>query len=168
MIWAFNKANSSEKRNQLVESLKDGFSRFGWPQLDEHNLSLENNWSENHPKQQFLLQIKPNDWIVHINTPEYGECVAVKVIGTYLFDGGIQTEDGVDFRHAIPVDPKTVTIFKRNNNRIVPTVNLTPRSRYQRIYAEKDFLESINRINNDESIGDYHIKGGKPPAFKSE
>ena len=78
-VWAFNKSNNQEARDLIYKSVKSGKSRFGWSTKAENNLKLKDNWSEDHSKQLFLLQIKPDDWIVHINTPSYGKCIAAKV-----------------------------------------------------------------------------------------
>ncbi len=64
-IWAFNRADDEDARKQVYQSLLHGKSRFGWSQKKEHNLKLKENWTNWHPKQLFLLQVKPNDWIVH-------------------------------------------------------------------------------------------------------
>ena len=69
MIWAFNKVDEDYQRKIYSLFKERGESRFGWSYKEEHNLLLKNNWTDEHSKQLFLLQIKPNDWIVHINTP---------------------------------------------------------------------------------------------------
>jgi hypothetical protein len=165
MIWAFNQANSDKKKELLVQSIRGGKSRFGWSQLDTHNLLLPDNWTDNHSKQIFLLEIQAGDWIVHINTPSYGKCIAGKAAASYQFDEGLLTEDGQDFRHCIPVDPNTVIEFDRNDQNILPSVNLRPRQRYHRIYEEADFLRSIENLRKgavtlDEGVlrSEVHIK----------
>lgn len=162
-IWAFSKVDESENRSLVFESIRRGKSRFGWSQKEEHNLFLEK-WSEWHSKQQFLLEIKPDDWIVHINTPKWGQCTAVKVIGSYEFDEGFQSTHGIDFRHAIPVDIETICVFERRDDNVLPSVNLRPRSRYHRVYEEQDFHQSIANLKDNkidlskDTKGEFYLK----------
>ncbi|WP_023604661.1 restriction endonuclease [Aliivibrio logei] len=163
-IWAFSKVDDLENRTLVYESILKGKSRFGWSQKDEHNLSLKNSRSEWHSKQQFLLDIQPDDWIVHINTPKWGECTAVKVIGSYAFDQGLQSTHGIDFRHVIPVEKESVCVFSRRDDNILPSVNLRPRARYHRVYEEQDFHQSMANLKNNsvnlsrESKGEFYLK----------
>jgi restriction endonuclease Mrr len=151
-VWAFNRVddlNVDSDRVLIYESVKNGKSRFGWSYKDEHNL-LGETWSDCHSKQLFLLQIEVGDWIVHINTPSWGKCVAAQVSAKYAFDEGLKCRNGqIDFRHVIEVDKNSVIEFERRNKNILPAVNLNPRQRYHRIYAAKDFLESIENIKQD-------------------
>ncbi|WP_017629619.1 restriction endonuclease, partial [Vibrio sp. 624788] len=168
----FSKVDDSTNRSLVFESIRNGKSRFGWSQRDEHNLLLEQ-WSDWHSKQQFLLEIQPNDWIVHINTPEWGQCTAVKVVGTYEFDEGVKSTHGTDFRHSIPVDSTTICVFSRRNDNVLPSVNLRPRSRYHRVYEEQDFHQSITNLRNNsvdlsrESKGEFYLKE-KTKAYLAE
>ncbi len=164
-VWAFNKVDNKDARNLVYQSLKNGKSRFGWSQKDEHNLKLKDNWSDWHSKQLFLLQIKKGDWIVHINTPTWGKCVAVRVLEEYDFDEGLECPFGFDFRHVFLVEKESFIEFDRKDENVLPSVNLFPRGRYQRIKAEKDFKSSINnlknrsvKLDNGESRGEFHLK----------
>jgi len=164
-IWAFNKVDDADERQLIYQSIKSGKSRFGWSQKDEHNLKLKDNWTDWHSKQLFLLQVQPGDWIVHINTPTYGRCIAAQVLTEYDFDDGLQCSLKVDFRHHFNVDKETVIEFDRNDQNILPSVNLKPRQRYHRIYAVEDFLKSIENLktnavelNDGESKEDFHLK----------
>ena len=173
-IWAFNKIDGEKERNLLYQSIKSGISRFGWSQEDKHNLKLKNNWTDWHSKQLFLLEVKPGDWIVHINTPKWGKCIAAQVLSEYGFDEGLQCSWGPDFRHCFKIDVTTIVEFDRRDPNVLPTVNLNPRSRYQRIYAVEDFLKSIENLkgktvilNKDESKEEYHLKD-KTDKYLSE
>lgn len=163
-IWAFNKTEEAE-RKLIYQSIKAGKSRFGWSQKDEHNLRLKDNWTDWHSKQLFLLQVKPGDWIVHINTPNWGRCIAAQVLSEYNFDDGIECSWGTDFRHYFCIDIDTIIEFDRSDENILPSVNLNPRQRYHRIYATDDFLKSIDNLKNKtvklnvgESREEYHLK----------
>jgi len=147
-IWAFAGVSDPGEQLLIYESLKSGKSRFGWSQEDQHNLRDERG-SEWHSKQSFLLRIKPGDWIVHVNCPHYGRCVAVKSAGEYEFDAGLQCEDRTDFRHAIPIDVESLIEFDRNDPNVLPSVNLRPLRRSQRIFAVGDFLLSLDNIRQN-------------------
>lgn len=45
-------------------------------------------------------------------------------------------------------DPSTIIEFDRKDPNIHPAINLKPRQRYHRIYAESEFLDSIETIRN--------------------
>lgn len=166
-VWAFNRAAKEEHRVQIRESLSQGKSRFGWSHSSDSNLNIEGGWSNYHSKNLFLKEIKKDDWIVHINTPTWGECTAAQVTKGYDFDDGLKCDwgDGVDFRHCFEVDPNTVIQFGRRDPNILPSVNLNPRYRYHRIYAVEDFLTSINNLKGEgielqegERPNDYHLR----------
>lgn len=98
-VWAFAKVDDDAARKLVYESIKKGKSRFGWSgDLDS---DLRKKWDS---KQAFLLSIKNDDWIVHVNMPQWGRCVAVRVIGEYAHDEGLKCEWGNDFRHFVPID----------------------------------------------------------------
>lgn len=163
-VWAFNKVDNSECRKKVYQSFKNGISRFGWSQKDKHNLKGDK-WSEWHSKQLFLLQIKKGDWIVHINTPSYGKCIAGQVKSDYKFDEGLDCWNAKDFRHSFEIEKNSIIEFNRNDKNILPTVNLKPRQRYHRVYAVNDFLKSIENLKNNavnlkkgESKEVYHLR----------
>ena len=163
-VWAFNQVDNDDCKNKIYQSFKNGISRFGWSQKDEHNLKGEK-WTDWHSKQLFLLQIRKGDWIVHINTPSYGKCIAGKVKSEYNFDEGLDCWGIKDFRHFFEIDKETIIEFDRQDPNILPTVNLRPRQRYHRIYAVDDFLQSIENLKNNtvnlqngESKEVYHLR----------
>lgn len=141
-VWAFKNPTGAELCQEVYESVKAGKSRFGWSTEDRHSLHIKEPWSEWHSRQQFLLHISPKDWIVHINVPTYGMCVAAQVTGTYDFDEGVLG----DCRHYIPVDPESVRKFSRRDPNILMEVNLRPRGRYHRVYAVPEFFESLDNL----------------------
>jgi hypothetical protein len=135
----------------VVDSLAKGESRFGWGWVDL--LTLQGKpWAKMDEDErtcwqgsQFLLGVKPGDWIVHINIPSAGKCTAAQVAGEYRFS--LDPQIG-DFGHCFPIDPTTTIPFDRNDERIHPRVSrsLKPRQRYQRVYYVEEFIESIARI----------------------
>lgn len=143
----------------VYQAIKEGKSRFGmWHQQD----SL---LKQHYGKNSFLLRIRKGDWIVHVNSPTNGMCVAVQTTGEYQYDEGLDCSWGRDFHNFLPVDTGTIVEFSRNDNNIIPSVNLSPMRRGQRISRVQDFLASLenlkqNRIpkQHDDSRGIIHLK----------
>jgi hypothetical protein len=141
-IYVFAKIDASDARLEVYEEIKKGKSRFGmWDQ----EASLRDKWFG---KNAFLLRIKKGDWIVHVNMPHYGRCVAVEAVGEYDFDTGLKCSWGTDFNNFIPVDPTSILEFDRNNPNVLASVNLSPRRRAQRILEVNDFLKSIENLRD--------------------
>ena len=169
-IWAFLSPDSAEKRRLVYRSIKSGKSRFGWSSDDERNLlTLDpSEWGELEYKYSHrrLLEIDPGDWIVHINLPEKGKCVAAEVLSKYRFDEGLDCGDHVDFKHCFEVNAKGVVEFDRDDDAVLPSVHLRQRKRIERIYNVDDFLQSIASLRDgvsvnlgpDEGRGEYHLK----------
>ena len=143
-VWAFAGIEDEDAKAKVYESIKKGKNRFCWSQEDEDDLRTK--WNG---QQAFLLSIRPGDWIVNINMPTYGQCVASKVIDQYDFDDGIECSWGKDFRHNIAIDVNSIIEFDRNSEEILPTVNLKPRQRYMRVHAKDDFLQSIENLKTN-------------------
>jgi len=138
--FAFAKIDDDHARQLVYDSIKMGKSRFGmWDQ----DISLR---EEYHGRNGFLLRIRPGDWIVHVNSPTYGHCVAVQAVGEYGFDEGLECTWGRDFRNFIPVDPESIIEFDRSDPNVVPSVNLAPMRRGQRILQVEDFLRSLDNL----------------------
>lgn len=147
-IYAFAQVDDKDKE-KVYEQIHEGKSRFGWSQRDHNDLSNEQNReSLNNSKQLFLTRIKKGDWIVHVNSPTWGKCVAAMAIGEYEFDEGIAVEDerNRDFRHYIPIDVNSITEFDRRD--AYGTINLAPRGRQHTVYAKADFLTFIDAIKS--------------------
>ena len=116
-------------RDRLFEELMfHGNSRLGFSTNDINNLKLEDDEFERRleeldteKKQEMaherrwkakpILDIKGGDWIIHINLPIYGVCVSARSIDDYKFDAGLKMRYGYDFRHCIPVDPRSRLMF---------------------------------------------------------
>jgi hypothetical protein len=143
----------------FMKKFKKGRSRFGiWNQAK----SLR---EEYYGPNRLLLEIHKGDWIVHINMPEYGKCVAVRAADEYQFDPGIKCSWGTDFNNLILNDPGTIVKFDRRDINVLPSVNLSPRRRIERVYQVADFLESLNnlkqkkfRADSEESSSSIHLK----------
>jgi uncharacterized protein (UPF0333 family) len=151
-IWAFAMVTDDDARQKVYNSIFHGKSRFGWSGSEDSDLRKK--WDG---KQAFLLSVEKDDWIVHVNSPSWGKCVAVQVVDKYEFDEGLECDWGRDFRHCIPVNPETLIEFERNSDSVLPTVNLNPRQRYHRIYNVDDFLKSIEQLRDNQTqfkVGD--------------
>lgn len=139
-VFAFAPIDDKETRLAISDDLLKGKSRF---EMLDQTTSLRDEPQGNNI---FLLRANVGDWIVHIDIPASAQCAALKVAGEYGFVEGIKCPWGNDFNNFIPVDPDTVVVFNRNNPNILPSVNLSPRRRAQRVLQVEDFLESIENL----------------------
>ncbi len=157
-VWAFNRPTWEDERKAVVQSIKEGKSRFGWSFSDTADLR-KFFWNKENAEQRFLMRIKPEDWIVHVNLPQYDRCIAAKVTSGYMFDEGvfIAARKCIDFRNCFCIDPASVIEFSRKDKNLIPSVNLKPRSRQQRVLAVKEFLNSIENLKR----GAVTLKGGE-------
>ena len=148
-IYAFNKPESEQRINAVFDSLQDGESRFGWSSektADQRILRERcetNGWDTLTPDEQdcyhdFLLEIAPDDFVVHINVPHWGECTLARVESDYEF----RYEDD-DFNHRFAVDPNSIRTFNRNDARVHPALSarLKLQGRWWTIYTEDEFFE---------------------------
>ncbi len=149
--------NSNDFQNVISEIKKsiheDGYSRFGWGFFDLDQLK-DKDWSEMSEdeidvwkRSSFLLEVKQDDWLVHINFPEYGKCTACKVSGGYEFRELIQG----DFGHGIKIDKDSIVTFDRNDDGVLPIISRKlklPRA-YYRIDNIDEFEKSIENIKNN-------------------
>ncbi|MFA6132790.1 MAG: restriction endonuclease [Phycisphaerae bacterium] len=143
-VFSFAQVPDDHSRNLIYEEIQKGRSRFGM--FDQAHKSLE---VEYYGRNRLLLEIHRGDWIVHINMPQYGKCVAVQVAGRYQFDDGIECPWGTDFNNLIPNDPATILEFDRSDINVLPSVNLSPLKRIQRVRQVADFLESLENLRHN-------------------
>ena len=147
-VFAFAKIDDMEAREKVFQEISNGKSRFG---LWDQKKSLK---EERYGKNAFLLRIKKGDWIVHVNMPKYGKCVAVESIGEYDFDDGVKCSWGHDFKNFIPVNPDSLIQFDRKDPNVLPSVNLSPRRRGQKVLQVQDFFTSIDNLKTNKFTGD--------------
>lgn len=147
-VFAYAKVVEDAARQAVYDEISRGRSRFGiWDQTG----SLRDEW---YGPNMALLQIKSGDWVVHVNSPHYGHCVAARAVGEYDFDEGIEVDwetamGSCDFNNFIPVDPDSIVEFDRNDPNVLTSVNLAPRRRIQRVLAVDDFLESLENVRTN-------------------
>ncbi len=180
-IWAFNEPDPTN-RSFVVNSLNNGISRFGWSYIDTADLNVLKPkpwadmtqdeiiiWKQSH----FLLNIKKDDWVVHINVPNWGLCTAGKVVEEYNFEEG-NTEVS-DFRHFFKLDKSSIIQFNRNDKTVHPLISrkLKLRGRYWRIYSETEFFDTVKNVSllnsisikNGDTIGIHYLKTEVTPLL---
>ena len=150
----------------IYSSLKKGESRFGWSGIETGDLrelrarvedygwdSLSEKEGECYRSACFLLDIEKNDYVVHINVPEWGKCTLARVTEPYSW----RFED-CDFNHRIPVDPTSVKKFDRNKRNLVhPRLSrsLKLQSRYWRIGHHAEFDDLLMSLGDEQKPRDF-------------
>ena len=181
-IWALKPPSTGdytpeqlkERLDFLADSATNGISRFGWSHKDEANLEKlkSKSWNEMSDSEvyfwkngSFLKEICVGDWVVHINLPSWGMCIAGQVVEGYSFEE--ENNKYGDYRHMLKIDPNTVIKFDRNNERVLPIISsrLKLQGRYWRIYQIDDFQKTIENLrteslnkSEDESVGLFYLK----------
>lgn len=150
----------------IYSSLKKGESRFGWSGIESGDLrelsarvedqgwdSLSEKEGECYRSACFLLDIEKNDYVVHINVPEWGKCTLARVTEPYSW----RFEDR-DFNHRIPVDPTSVKVFDRNDRNLVhPRLSrsLKLQGRYWRIGHHTEFDDLLMSLGDEQKPRDF-------------
>lgn len=143
-------------RQEALMSLKEGVGRFGWSYVETADLRelkrrIEDDGidtlseAERDCYQAFLLELRPDDYVVYINVPTYGECTLARVTSEYFW----KWTDG-DFNHRFQVDPASVYTFDRNDAAVHPALNarLKLQGRWWHIYAITEFEQLLESIKN--------------------
>jgi restriction endonuclease Mrr len=190
MVYALRGPSDGDFEKEILEklldflsnSIRNGVSRFGWSYVDSADLrKLQNKardeMSEDERncwrKSRFLLEIKKGDWVVHINIPYWGACIAGEVEEEYSFDEN-NNEFG-DFRHTLKLKKDTIIEFERNDDRVLPNIQraLKLQKRSWRIYDVEDFIKTIENLKNksfdkkkNETSGIYYLKEKLSPLLK--
>ena len=170
-------------QNFLTESIGNGISRFGWGYIDSVNLNeLQNKpWNEMTKEEQncwakssFLLGIEKDDWVVYINLPSWGACIAGKVSKPYHFEKGGNNLS--DYRHLLELEEKSIVEFERNDDRVLPIISsrLKLQGRYWTIQYIDEFIQTIQNLKSkslekkhDESVERFYLKKDLLPLFKN-
>lgn len=156
---------SEDMREIVFNSLKEeGVARFTWSYVEEGNLiaireqingSGWNSLTDTQKdcwKAKFMLEIEPEDYIVYINIPNYGECTVAKVTESYCWKWDTYKMDG---SHCLGIDKNSIQVFNRNDEGI-PS-NLSRRfklqGRYWRIYLEEEFFKLIDDLKKGRLSG---------------
>ena len=190
-IWAlkgpstndYNPEEYQQVTKFLTKSIRSGISRFGWGNFDEADLRIlghkqlqDMNEDEQlcWVKANFLIDVVPGDWVVHINLPYWGACLAAQVVSGYEFEA---TDNELsDYRHQLKIDTNTLVEFERNDEAVLPIINtrLKLQGNHWRINQVEDFLQTIKNLQSedigkkeDESVGIFYIKNSLPPMLQS-
>ena len=156
---------SEDMRDPIFTSLKgEGIARFTWSYVEEGNLltikeQIENQgWNSLSDDQKecwkanFMLNIQPNDYIVYINVPSYGECTIAKVTNKYFWGWDNYKMDG---SHCLNIDKDSIQVFNRNDEGI-PS-NLSRRfklqGKYWKIYLETEFTKLVEDLKEGRLSG---------------
>ncbi len=177
----YGKEVLAERQQFLTDSIKSGISRFGWSGIDTADLTTLKNksWQEMSKDEQtcwaktnFLLGVKRDDWVVHINLPGWGACLAAKVSDTYSFETTGNKFN--EFRHLLKLDASTLVKFDRNDDAVLPIISsrLKLQGRYWTIQYVDEFLQTIENIKaetlgkrEDESVGVFYLKKDLSPLL---
>ena len=136
--------------------VSEGISRFFWSYKENFDLNIlaakreeELTFEEREvkAKAEFLLSIKPGDYIIHVNVPKDGEVTVGKVIEGYFFQKDLPAGQ-TDGRHCLRV--KVIASFRRDDPRVYPEMSkrLKLRGSHWEISQEyeKDFFASLYRL----------------------
>lgn len=179
----YDQEELQETQKFLTDSIKNGLSRFGWGYIDTADLTkLQNKlWQEMDEKEQncwakanFLLGVEQGDWVVHINLPYWGACLAGQVSETYSFEQN--GNDFGDYRHLLKLDKNSIVEFERNDDGVLPIIGsrLKLQGRYWTIQYVDEFLQTIQNVKaetlgkkEDESVGIFYLKKDLSPLLKN-
>lgn len=154
-IYAIKGVKDQEKKNKVFNSLQEGEARFGWSYIETADLRAlkeridQSGWEllndeEKDCYHEFLLGIEPEDYVVYINVPEWGECTLAKVTGPYEW----RYNDN-DFNHRFPVSAESVSVFNRNDAMVHPALRarLRLQGRWWTISTEKEFNQLVHDLD---------------------
>lgn len=164
-IFAIKGPDNEQMIKKVYESLLEGYSRFGWSFKDEQNLrelkkkkfkDMGDSEKEAWKSAKFLLEAQKEDWVVHVNVPSWGQCVAARVEDEYDFDEGLYFdfhEFGWDFRHNLKVDPDSILVFNRNAPEVLPAISkrLKLQGRGWKIHAKEAWEQTIENLQTGET-----------------
>lgn len=153
-IWALR--SHEDLAGHQFEALRRGEGRFGWGHYETGDMRKikekyeRDGWQHlTHEEKEcwnpFLLEIKPGDWVVYINVPEYGKCTTARVTSPYYFAFDRELED---LGHRFGVDPETVRTFDRNADFVHPYLSrrLKLQGRQWQITARAEFAELLRAL----------------------
>ena len=106
----------------------------------------------------FLLELGAGDWIVYVNLPSYGRCIAARVTGDYYWDAA----NHGDCNHCLPVDTNSIVEFDRNDARVHPALSarLKLQGRSWRITVPNEFRSSLATVQNDSETQERRVDHG--------
>lgn len=176
-IYALKPDEEGNWAQCIYSSLREGESRFGWSYIETANLrelrakvevqgrdSLSEDEEECYQSARFLLDIESNDYVVHINVPEWGKCTLARVTGPYSWHF-----KACDFNHRIPVDPTSVKEFDRNDPNLVhPRLSrsLKLQGKYWRIRHHTEFNDLLMSSGEEQKPRDFLREEAHQPLMR--
>ena len=157
-IYVYGDPQDKNLRKFACDSLVgDGVSRFFWSYEDNFDLNilavkaskgeLDSEEAEVFSKAKFLLEIKPDDYIVHVNVPVWGKVTVCKVVSGYYFQEDLP-EGHNDGRHCLKVN--NVFVFDRDAPLVHTEISKRLKlqgSHWQISYEyEKEFFASLSSL----------------------
>ena len=143
--------DGKDRVQQIFDSLKKGESRFGWSFVETADMRelkqrvQQHGWDhltaeEAECYHEFLLEIEPGDYVVHINVPEWGHCTLARIADGYEF-----RYENDDFNHRLKVDPESIVSFNRNDADVPNylSTRLKLQGRWWHVYAEEEFKQLL-------------------------
>lgn len=155
---------SSKMTAEIYNDLQEKeIARYGWSYVETSDLiGLQDKISQNKWKDlteeekdcwkaNFLLRIKPEDYIVYINTPTYGRCTIAKVVEEYKWENL-----GEDFNHTLRIDRGSIREFNRNDKAIDSVLQrrFKLQGKYWQIYCVNEFKKLIEDLKDNILTGE--------------
>ena len=156
-IYVFGDPQDEGLAKFAYDSLvNDGISRFFWSYNEgiDLNVLTSKKWEELTPeeyearkKSEFLLGIKPGDYVVHVNLPTWGKVTVCKVVLGYYFQRDLP-EGHNDGRHCLQVN--NVFTFDRDDPLVHHEIStrLKLKGSHWKILDEyeKEFFDSLSSL----------------------
>lgn len=161
-IYAIKGSDDQERIVKVYNSLKTGEGRFGWSNIQTADLRVlrerveQDGWESLSQQEKncyhgFLLAIEPEDYVVYINVPKWGECTLAKVTGPYEW-----RFDDEDFNHRFPVSAESVRVFNRNDKtKVHPALSarLKLQGRWWTISTQEEFNQLLRALDEGTPSG---------------
>ena len=161
-IYAYGepKGNQQFVYDSLVNQ---NISRFLWSWYHDCDLNrlknvpldrMSSDERESWRRGRRLLDFRPGDWVIHKHVPEYGKMTAARLSSEYFYQNPLPAP-GKDGRQCFHVDK--VFTFDKKDNRVHPNLDrsINVRGSLCRVYAEKEFYESLAELGYKFDEADY-------------
>ena len=138
MSWGYLIEDGSAPRDGDMGRIRRQIEADGWNSLAQGD-------KDRHLG--FLLELGAGDWIVYVNMPSYGRCIAARVTGDYYWDAANHS----DCNHCLPIDLGSIIEFDRNDARVHPALSarLKLQGRSWRITVPDEFRSSLAAVRDD-------------------
>lgn len=155
-IWAYG-GPGEDLAQFAYDSLQKGISRFFYSWTDKADLHVlsSKSWQDMDDEEKahwsygkFMLNIKPGDYVVHVNVPSWGLVTVGRVVSEYYYDKDMP-EGHRDGRQCLKVED--VMTFDRNDGRVHQLVSsrMKLRGAHWQIYCEDEFFASLRALKDN-------------------